>query len=116
MIRVAYYRRGDHELSNEHFDKLADAIDLVRELKRPGSNRGWAPQLHAPTWSATLGEDKQGRARWGLRFQADGIFRSRQCGIAEGAGVRYASHRRGYQASERAFGRFVAGLERLEAV
>ncbi|UZK69587.1 hypothetical protein OKW76_00410 [Sphingomonas sp. S1-29] len=108
--RVAYYRHGDHTLSYEALP-LAEAVELVRSLKMPGNNMGWAPELLGEGWRAHLGEDKRtGRPRWSMRFQADGCFRSRECSIAEGCGVRYASHRAGYQASERAFAKFIARM------
>lgn len=109
-VRVAFYQPGDHHLTYAGLP-IVEALELFRELKRPGSNRGWAPELIAPRWRAHLGEDKRtGRPRWSMRFDADGIYKSSACAIAEGVGVRYASHRRGYQASERAFAKFIARM------
>jgi hypothetical protein len=48
---------------------------------------------------------------WAVGFTPDGIYKSRACRIAEEAGVRYASHRKGYRASDRAMSRFVAQFE-----
>ena len=113
LLTVSYYKRGDYGLSHETLP-VAEAMELFRELKRPGSNRGWAPTLIAMNWRAALGQDKRtGRPRWWMSFQSDGIFRSMACGIAQGCGVRYASHRQGYRASERAFAKFIARMVEL---
>lgn len=113
-VRVAFYQPGDHHLTYACLP-IAQALELFRELKRPGSNRGWAPELIAPNWRASLGEDKRtGRPRWSMRFEADGVYKSSACCIAEHAGVRYASHRRGYQASERAFSKFIDRMLELD--
>lgn len=113
-VRVAFYQPGDHHLTYAGLP-IVEALELFRELKRPGSNRGWSPELIAPQWRAHLGEDKRtGRPRWSMKFESDDGYKSSACCIAEHCGVRYASHRRGYQASERAFGKFIARMLELE--
>lgn len=55
-----------------------------------------------------LGEGKG--FEWSLAFVPNGVYKSRTCRIAEENGVRYASHRKGYRASERAMRRFLEAL------
>lgn len=113
-VRVAFYQPGDHHLTYAGLP-ISEALELFRELKRPKSNRGWAPELIAPRWRAHLGEDKRtGRPRWSMKFESHDGYKSSACVIAEHAGVRYASHRRGYQASERAFAKFIGRMLELE--
>ena len=115
-VRVAFYQPGHHHLTYACLP-IRQALELFRELKRPGSNRGWAPELIAPGWRASLGEDKRtGHPRWSMRFESQDGFKSSACCIAEHAGARYASHRRGYQASERAFSKFVDRMLEIDAL
>ncbi|UZK70775.1 hypothetical protein OKW76_07065 [Sphingomonas sp. S1-29] len=110
IARVAYYRIGDHALSYETLP-LVEAVELLRALKVPMNNRGWAPQILGEGWTAALGEDRRtGKPVWSMTFRADGYFRSRECSIARSCGVRYPSHRKGYQASERTFAKFVGRM------
>lgn len=112
---VEYTPPNGTERERETFDRLGDAVEMVREMARPGSNRGRFPQLIGAGFTATPGKDGQGRSRWHLGFPRE-VWKSSETHIAESAGVRYASHRTGYVASERAFGRFLAGIERLDSL
>jgi hypothetical protein len=47
---------------------------------------------------------------WRMTFKSAGIFKSLECRLAERCGVRYASHRKGYVASQRALNKFIAEL------
>jgi hypothetical protein len=111
---VNYYAPGEYaELSHKSFADLSEAVEMVRACAVQGSNVGRHARLAGPGWSASLDRTKAGKAEWAMTFVADGIFRSRACGLAERSGVRYASHRKGYRASERAFSRFVAEAANL---
>ena len=52
---------------------------------------------------------------WAISFVPNGIWKSRACRIGEEAGVRYASHRKGYRASERAMKKFLAEFDAITA-
>ncbi len=111
---VTYYRPDEMiNLAHKSFVDLLEAVEMVRACAVPGSNVGRYAKLAGPGWSAALGMTKTGKPEWAMTFPADGIFRSRACSMGERSGVRYASHRKGYRASERAFSRFVAEAANL---
>jgi hypothetical protein len=58
----------------------------------------------------------RGTVRWLFTFAPQDIYKSLWCRAGERAGVRYASHRTGYVASERAMWRFLAEVETMIAV
>ena len=53
------------------------------------------------------GQDK--RTEWAIQFVSDGtVYKTAACRAGERSGIRYASHRKGYRASQAAFKRFLA--------
>lgn len=116
LVTITHYA-PDHSMPVRHMtaDSFADGLALVRAMKVPRNNLGVHPIMHvadqAGGFRVTLGEDKAGRAVWSIGFAPDGIYKSLWCRAGERAGVRYASHRRGYQASERAMSKLAADIE-----
>lgn len=51
---------------------------------------------------------------WQLNFKAWGSYKSISCRVAERSGVRYASHRKGYRASDRAMAKFLLAYDGLD--
>lgn len=80
------------------YETLAEAVAVARVL----IDSGQSPTLIADDFSAF----PNGAGGWSMRFKAAGCFKSLACILAEREGVRYVSHRRGYQASNLAFRRF----------
>ncbi len=52
---------------------------------------------------------------WAVAFEPNGIWKSRACRIGEETGIRYASHRKGYRASDRAMKPFLEEFEKIAA-
>lgn len=121
LIQVAYYPCNSRDLTHVTCSTIAEAVELVREISQPRNNRGLWPSMlfndGALIWRASWCQDRS-KARWtswwSMSFpktDPKSYYRTWAESIGEVAGVRYASHRAGYRASERAFARFVAMVE-----
>jgi len=89
---------------------LAEAVALVAALRSAGK----FPSIRCDAFRASPVVDRlavRPVLRWSMSFAPNGIYKSLACRQAEYAGVRYASHRRGYVASDRAFQRFCASWD-----
>lgn len=107
MTRYTFSRLIEGERYDTDYDRLsADGIAALA-----GSSVESHPYLTGPGFVARLAMSsrraKSAKPEWSIRFDrsTDG-YKTREVIIGEHAGVRYASHRKGYVASRTAFRKF----------
>lgn len=115
--RVERIDRADYsKLIDSHHRTFAHALARAAALYREGhsgvsilSDAVTAFAHQGRKWASERGPSPAG---WSMSFRSDGCYKSRECIIGELAGIRYASHRRGYHASNRAIRAFAARVDR----
>jgi hypothetical protein len=110
LVEFASVEHADRRTVSDGYDTFAEALAVARAHR----DQGKFPTVRCPREGFHLSPfcSKKWGARptleWSFHFDPAGIYKSFACRAAERAGVRYASHRRGYIGSNRAAQRFAA--------